>query len=457
MIFPCGTNENESLTLAYEFALNPGPGQELGLGGLCILDSRTGQQLHQIEADARVFDGDSYFELLQAQPRIIGTVAWRLSRRQVDQELLFELRAWDFSRSEGEQVIHVWKHDTGQHLRIAFADNKSPYLITQTSYPWQLLLVGMGMEGWSQLTCAVGCTHHNDESAVIGLSLRHDNSPGLVLPLIQTWKLADPSKAPLKPLASWMLPPFRIAWPPAMGPELRWVAFGNTRVDHEWKATHVPSEKVLIFDGHTGEHFKLAFDSPFEQSTVSAAGNLLLIRQDPDKQQCPCLMDVRTGTRLEWPANVPHLETITEVHLVRNSDGLLLVFCDLISSIDGAVVVGVPGNRSGSTMLMKRHGNALSLIAQTPLRTDPKHAMIPTTHAGLELVVQALADSAPPPFCENSVQSGIGSNRWLTNIGQISSQPSRYTIWLPDRSSRRFRMLIRASCINSISLRSYMS
>lgn len=415
-LVPCGTNEDESLILATEVEVMPGQDQSAGARELCILEAKTGRKLHQTALSKQKFDADSYTTLLQAKPRILGTIAWSVTINRVDQEFHTQLCAWDFSRNDGEKVIHTWKYEPGQHFGIVFADNGSPYFLTQSNYPWQPLLTGMSLEGWSQLTTALSFTHHRDENAApafISLGRSEFTKQGLVLPYIQTWKLPGNLNEPLKPIAAWMMPPLRKTWPLAIGPDLAWVAFGDTSAHLEWNVREdsaIQPQGTLIYDGRTGQPLTIPAISKLRNTKVRGSGNLLLIQQAKTSAlggiAASYLVDISTGTMLEWPTNIPNIEAIRSMYVVADKTDFVLAFVDLMMSIeDFADAIG--SNRNSRVMLLKRKGNTFEHIHQLPIRSDIMN--MPNCVSGDELVLQTMQDSAPPFLRELSRK-----HEWLT-------------------------------------------
>lgn len=454
ILYPVTENSEGTLALAYELKVQKGQ-TSAEINDVCIIDANTGRILHAMKNGKGVLDANSYYSLIHAQPRIIGDKAWRVVSHQSENRVTYELRVWDFTRTSTEQVVKQWSLSPGEHFGIAFVDSHSPYFVTQTSQPWHPLLVGMSLEGWSQLTAALAFTPHLDVSNPPGVLIFNTNKfvkTGLVLPCMHSWKLPE-NLIPLKPLATWAMPPLRKAWQPVMSSDLSWLAFGDTMSVQEWNDEEVQAIRpvgMLRYDGRTGKQLPspetpAKADLRLDRDTttpdlikITATGNVLLVRSTNQTTELfpPYLLDAETGSRISWPAGMTDVTSVRGIHQRKNDPSILLVFCNMPINFLGGEYFNAQDNTY--ILTLRREGSKLTFLKRTDISSPGTAVVMPQCISGDEIIFQTLADLAPRfvrELCEKYqwlipyVEKVWPSHQSLLKIFELSSGKCMKTLY----------------------------
>jgi hypothetical protein len=214
---------------------------------------------------------------------------------------------------------------------------------------------------------------------------------------------------PLQPIASWSMPPLKKDWPPAMSTDLSWLAFGDTVRVQEWNADSHAIRPVgmLRYDGRTGKQLAspktplakrvaLDFTTPHPVK-VSATGNLLLVRpaNQTGEPFDPSLLDAISGDKIDWPASIPEVGRISDIHVMKHDPSTVLVFQNVaVNLMDLAFFRARPDNPT--IYRFHRDGNKWSLMNQITIGTPGAFFVMPNCISRDEIVVQTIADTAPP-------------------------------------------------------------
>lgn len=391
----------------YELQLPQRQTSSSTLTALSILDARNGAKLYRLSLQEKTFvSDDDYLSLHWAQPRILGDILWRLTKTTTETEVRIELRAWHFTQSEQENVVHVWKSAPGKNFEIAFADRTSPYFITQTAEPWEPLLVGMGVDGWTRILASIAFTQERNTQNVL-LVKRSQASflkRGLVLPRIQTWKLLTSIDEPLQRLATWNIPPMRIAWPPACATDLHWMAFGDVESNQEWNVdlpnSRIKPSGVLLYDGQTGIPRPLGTRDDVT-IRASAAGELLLLSSNyyVFSQRAGTTehtaYDGNTGKKLAWPEELKHPFMPKDLLADPTNPGRYLALMGMLA--DPFMTSRTLSEETQRILHLQRTEQGFTLVKDVTLQPQPGQVlMFPAHFSGSEMGVYATVDTIPP-------------------------------------------------------------
>lgn len=402
------------------FEVKPEPTQQgvFPILSMNILDVETGKVLHRLPLEQEEIAGTDYYEFQQATPRIAGDKLWRIRIKRDNDTKTYELRSWRYEHESQEKVIRTWKEQRSNDFHISFSTPSSNRFVTRQIFPWEVMLTTWGTDGWSRLIHCLGCGPLGEAPPPFGSNTPPpppttpsspvaQRSKGFLLPWIQTWKLPEQSES-IEPLASWMLPPMKLAWPPAVSPDLRWIAFGDVSFSvfnpYPQNETENGSPKgVLLYEGNTGRPVLLNL-SPDLLYQVDAAGDWLIPNQpmlQGDAGPTPGVfhfIEGSTGGMVMPPAElaknfVPSLFATD----VQSPKRMLLM--TNISDKGMGSFMSPTGDTSAITMAVveKTELHALRLVSKAELQSLPAMAYLTYTHfAGNEVGLFTLEDSAPP-------------------------------------------------------------
>ncbi|MFO0812912.1 MAG: hypothetical protein U0796_06815 [Gemmatales bacterium] len=307
---------------------------EMAITGLAILDPRSGKTIKQNHMQVEEMSTGHFFFLRFAMPKLVGDILWRLRAVNESDATRYELRAWPFTTDQPEQVIKTWKGPKGMHFQVAFTSDTQPYLITQTTMPWELLLPAIGADAWTTTLAATAFSRQSstpDDEQIIIMNTFSGQffKKGLLLPQVQTWELPAKLSDPLKLLASWSLPPLRTSWPPACASDLSWVAFGDELTSQEWnvgKGQVSLPRGTQLYDGRRGVLLPIKRQTVTDAYHIDGLDDVLLMTPlslvtvplNPETQQekgatGQQLLDAKTALPLAWPWGRDDTVTISKM------------------------------------------------------------------------------------------------------------------------------------------------
>ncbi|MFO0812654.1 MAG: hypothetical protein U0796_05520 [Gemmatales bacterium] len=291
---------------------------------ILILNTATGRLLHRLETPVDMND----FWGLQTHghyPRMIGETVWRFVRVVTEDGVSYQLRRWDFTSATTEQVVKTWNTSPDTPFEVTFAPDNAPYFLVQTTFPWEPALVLQSVDGWSALTHllakpTIAKDPRNSTGRLSGISLTEPE--GTWLPWLQSYALPTTAQPSLTPLANWTLPLFRWTWPLQVGPNLSWIACGDSLLPVKWESSmkrrgypnrdHVLPAGVLLYQGHTGQPMTIPFQ-PYSKPVAvrtDSLGDVLRISQEGGSKGFVELgyqyAHVSTGKLLHWPKELTH-------------------------------------------------------------------------------------------------------------------------------------------------------
>lgn len=261
-----------------------------------ILDANTGKAQYQLGNPEHPLSENLYIQMQSM--RIVGQILWRCTVVKENHQSRYELRAWHFTQENKERVVQQWIVPDGSPFEILFSSKDSPYFIIRTEYPWHPGLATLLTDGLTGLS-SILALQNVDEWMTAAIP---------VVPWLRTYRLSGQLAETPKQLASWSMPTLK--WgKPSIGPEARWIIFGDTVLPGRWTAhaNHKFCQPLglLFYDGHRGEQRFLADEIAVqsEPRKVVTWANLIRVCEVTDP------ISIRwyhgnTGKAIVWPSTV---------------------------------------------------------------------------------------------------------------------------------------------------------
>ncbi len=373
---------------------------------MLVLDAGTGKELYRLPLDNEEWEPTQHWDSRWAQPRLVGDTVWRIAYPKKQGRTVCELRAWRFKEGTTEKTIRLWPARAGTRLEIAFGSPHSPYFVTQASFPWEPLTVGLGLDGWSRLLFMLANPPQDiDFSNQVGLPPPGGIPTGLSLKMVQTWKLEESPQPHVELLATWLRPVGLRSWPPAMAHDLSWLAFHDLNYYQIRQTIHDDNNAVpagiQLHQGRTGQVIPVNIKDNVNRRACGA-GDLILVYPPPpksaqnDKSKFQ-LLDALTGQIIPWPSGMPEefrpLTLLQDPSLPNRS----LVVTD--TELSPEQMGFIAGHEAGivSLLTLERTSTGVQLIQQSSfLKEDQFNNLFASHYLGDELGIFGMQNAVPP-------------------------------------------------------------